>query len=200
MDQDFGLILGTNINSSRVAYSYGYSWENDVVQFDALESFLISLVGTGIEQVSALNEMKSEFDNLSQKLVRWLEIDIALKAKGCGCLFKRAKPLFCTDMQNLPKLREQALKDRLLEIGYTRGPNAVVRVLSSDVRRMAFGKYISMSTYHYFMKVVKQFAPNFTLNYDAFMRFCTIETFRLAAAGGLPGFVSHVSRYGPAFA
>lgn len=91
MDRDYDDVLGLAIDHPQVFYTYGYSWESDIVldfQFNAA----LSLFATTNRRQAIRNEFQAYRERLSQKLRRICALDF----KYIGHeerLFDRLKPM-----------------------------------------------------------------------------------------------------------
>lgn len=92
MDRDFDIHTGNLINHNAVYYTYGYSWENDVWNFDVLEKvFYILCPGCPIE-INVTREIRAWWNQLSLDL-RWpVYADFFLLLRGHSYRGIRGKP------------------------------------------------------------------------------------------------------------
>jgi len=107
LDRDYDCLTGKQLQHKRLAYTYGYSWENDVVQAEVLRNVFHSLVGVGQKQAKAFDDMLVQLTKYSASVARWCEIDISFVSKGNGGIFDRDKPLFCADLDASPPCFER---------------------------------------------------------------------------------------------
>ncbi len=198
MNSDYERIQGVNYHGPRVAWTMGYSWENDVVSSPVLESILSMLVGDGIQGIAARQDLRKRVSRLEQGLQRWTEIDISLCARGRGGVFDREKPLAAIDMSNPPTARQATLSQRLAVAGYQRKPRKVVSVGYGDVVIICFGKLISRALYHSVVASIRS-VVSVRLDYEVFMRLAISETIKAAAAGALPNHWAHIQSQRNAF-
>ncbi|WP_409998039.1 DUF4435 domain-containing protein [Bradyrhizobium sp. SZCCHNRI1001] len=198
LDSDYDRLLGAAISAKRVAYTYGYSWENDVLTSNVVKQVLSCLIGRlqpGSEQA-----LSAELNQLESDIARWCEVDIALRAKKRLSLFNRDKPLSCADMTiKPPRLKHDALKQRLKECGYVRRPKTIVCVSASTSMRIGYGKLISRLVYHTVISLAKQVASSVRLDYETFMKMAISYTFDAAEQGNLRALASHYSNQRHAF-
>ncbi|MCZ8377029.1 MAG: DUF4435 domain-containing protein [Beijerinckiaceae bacterium] len=198
MDSDYDRVLGKQYGGPRVVYTMGYSWENDVMSFPVLENLFQSLAGNGASGTAAFNDFRQRTSLLASWLQRWTEIDISCCARGKLALFDRQRPLSVIDMNDPPKPNHAMLAQRLLTIGYKRGPKRVVAVKPQEVTEVCFGKLISRALFHAFkaaLKIIKVKAPD----YEIFMRLAISETIKGARSGMLPNLFSHLDNQKTAF-
>jgi hypothetical protein len=198
MDSDYERIRGVHYDGPRVAWTMGYSWENDVVSSPVLESILLMLVGSGAPGSEALQDLRERVSRLQQGLQRWTEIDISLCARGRAGLFDREKPLATIDMSNPPTARQAVLSHRLAAAGYKRRPRKVISVGFGDVVIVCFGKLISKALYHSVTTSIGCVAT-MKISYEVFMRLAISETMKAVAAGTLPSHQAHFQSQRSAF-
>lgn len=198
MDSDYHRLIGRAVTFRRSACTFGYSWENDVVQLPVLEGIVTALVGMGPECTNIIEKLRVHIDQLERDLLRWTEIDVSLLVRGRGCLFDRKKPLSAIDMTAPPRLREAALLSRLSAAGYRRRPKRVVEVIKSEVIKICYGKLISKAMYHTFISLISG-VVNEKISYDLFMRLAVREAMVALAGGLLPSFSAHVRQQKIAF-
>jgi len=198
LDSDYDHVLGSALATSRVAYTYGYSWENDVVSPLVIQKILACLIGPVPPKLTA--GLLAALAELENDLAQWCEIDIALQARKKPSIFDRAKPLKCADLNKCPPcLNHAALKQRLTECGYVRRPKCVINVTASTSMRIAFGKMISRFIYHIVMTFAKQMLPNVRLDYTTFMTNAIAHTFSVDQLSQLPDLARHYSAQLAAF-
>lgn len=197
-DSDYDRALGRAVSGGRIAWTMGYSWENDVVRPAVLESIAINLVGSGDDGISIIKDIRKKTSEFERDLQRWTEIDISLCSRGREGIFDRDKPLSAIDMESPPNLRKEGLAGRLISAGYQRKPKKVLSVATSDVTISCFGKLISRALYHTLMKSLKKVA-NIRLDYDLFMRMAISESMKLVVSGNLPIFAHHIHAQKSAF-
>lgn len=190
-DSDYDKISGQAINCSRIAWTLGYSWENDVVNILVLENIVVNLIGNGADGASAIEELRNKFAKFQCDLRPWVEVDISLCSRGKKALFDREKPLSIIDMSSPPAIRAGSLAQRLSDAGYQRKPRKISSVNEADVAAVCFGKLISRSLYHAFVSVISAFLKS-RIDYDLFMRMAISETFRSVRSGLLPDLNSHL--------
>ena len=199
-DQDYDGILNRKHACDRVAYTYGYSWENDVLDMKVLENLFTDIAGSGPRQQQILQDINLELTRFSRQIIRWIEIDVALHASSRGSIFDRRKPLFCIDLGKPPRLRDGALESRLVELGFTRGPRRVCKLRVEESLKICFGKTISNAIFHCFLAHIRKIVKGLRIDYDFFMRLATAETIRCAKAGFLPQYTKHINDQATVFA
>lgn len=198
-DSDYDRRLGTHNPAGRVAWTMGYSWENDVVQSPVLEGLAESILGAGAERDGAITTIRAAVSRFERDLPRWIEIDVSLCARRKAGLFERAKPLSAIDMANPPNLRTADLTAKLANAGYRRKPPALFRVHVGDSLSICFGKLVSRSLYHTFANAIRPYCE-IKLDYELFMRLAIREMVAMEAAGRLPLMSNHVASQRAAFA
>lgn len=170
MDRDYDDMLGLAIDHPQVFYTYGYSWESDVI-LDFQFSAALSLFATTNRRQAIRNEFLAFRELLSQKLRRVCALDfkyIGHEAK----LFDRLKPMsiVATPGNNEPFIRVSALLTSAKAIGsYQTGalPSAIYSGLCGV--RSFFGKVVSRLVFHWFVYRTKRISGSRRVVYEAFM-------------------------------
>lgn len=197
-DSDYDHFVHADRPPRRVARTFGYSWENDVVKLPVLESLITSVIGVGPDGEAVIQELRTKILQMEIDLRRWAEVDISLCMRGRAGIFDRVTPLATIDMSAPPTIRVDALADRLKSAGYRRKPRKIVSVAAADVTNICFGKLISRALYHtcsYFFKKT----TNTRMEYELFMRLSINETMKSVKLGLLPEFRSHIESQQSAF-
>jgi hypothetical protein len=198
-DSDYDRALGRSLPCGRVAYTKGYSWENDVIQTPVLENLISSLIGAGPARTAIVQELRAKVSQLGVDLRRWTEIDVSMSVRGRGCLFDREKPLSAIDMTTPPSIRSHALLQRLAEAGYRRGPKKIISISITEVTEICYGRMLSKALYHTVINLLKK-VISIRIEYEVFMRLAISETIKAMEAGLLPSFSLHVQQQRQAFA
>ena len=199
IDSDYDVHLSQMVPSSRLAHTFGYSWESDVLQRPVLDKILAHLIGPPPTELTT--DIERAIVALRRDALRWCEIDISLRAKAKPCVFDREKPLSVVNLAaELPCLDHARLRRRLTESGYKRAPKRVVTLQEEVVLQVAFGKLISKLLYHLIHKLALTVVHRLRLDYESFMRVAISETFSLFRTGQLPDFAAHITRQRAAFA
>ena len=131
LDRDYDWLRGKHLVHKRLAYTCGYSWENDVVQTDVLRQLFHSFVGVGQKQTRAFDSMLTQINKYSAGIAKWCEIDISFIDKGKAGVFDRDKPLFCADITASPPA---------LRPGFTQGPIIPIRIQAETEKSDRSGK------------------------------------------------------------
>jgi hypothetical protein len=198
LDSDYDHILGGALSFRRIAYTYGYSWENDVISPLVILKILSCVIGPVPTKVA--QALLAALTQLETDIAPWCETDIALRAKKLPSIFSREKPLSCADMNKHPPcLNHISLKTKLKEFGYVRRPKRVVAVTSSTSIRIAYGKLISRLAYHMVWWFAKQCMPNVRMSYSMFMTHAIAHTYSFVGSGQLPELARHYSAQISAF-
>lgn len=170
MDRDYDDIFGVAIDHPQVFYTYGYSWESDVVlDFDF--NAALSLFVTTNRRQAIKNEFHAYRERLSHKLKRVCALDfkyIGHEEK----LFDRLKPMsiIAAPGSHEPFVRIPALLLSAKAIGsYQSGvlPSATYRELCGV--RSFFGKVVSRLVFHWFVYRTKRIGGSRRVVYEAFM-------------------------------
>lgn len=197
-DSDYDRVMCKVPPGNRIAWSFGYSWENDVVSLEVVESLAESFLGVGPERTDVVDKIRLKISCFDRELQRWVEIDASLCHRGHGGVFDREKPLASIDMAAPPSLRLQPLMQRLAAAGYSRKPRRVFEVLPGQSLTVCFGKLVSKAIYHVFRQEIGRYAQ-ISISYELFMRLAITETFRSLRAGGVPNLAQHALSQGAAF-
>jgi hypothetical protein len=200
LDSDYDMILSNRLNYTRVAYTHGYSWENDTISQCILDRLIRMYIGDGTDQRAIIHECISHLQVLYTSMVRWCEVDISLVAQGRPAIFERSKPMSCLDITNgLPLLRELRLSDKLTTLGYKRKPKRKLKLLTADVPHVMFGKLIAKIAFHITVTAVRRVVPDFKLQYDNFMRQAVSLTMEALNNGQITKLSGHHSEQRGAF-
>lgn len=170
MDRDYDDILGTTIDHPQVFYTYGYSWESDIVldfQFNAA----LSLFATTARRQAIRNEFQAYRERLSKNLKRVCALDFKYIGHA-EKLFDRDKPMsiIATPGNCEPFLRISALLTRAKTIGSFQSgilPPVVYREICGV--RSFFGKAVARLVFHWFVYRTKRINGSRKVVYEAFM-------------------------------
>ncbi|WBU53886.1 DUF4435 domain-containing protein [Paracoccus sp. SCSIO 75233] len=170
MDRDYDDMRGISINHPKVFYTYGYSWESDVIA-DFQFAAALSLFATTNRRQIIKNELHVFRNNLSHKLKRVCALDfkyIGHKDK----LFDRLKPMsiISTSANQEPHVKTSALLDKAKKMGsFQTGalPAATYRALCGV--RTFFGKVVSRLIFHWFAYRTKRINGSRKVKYEMFM-------------------------------
>lgn len=174
LDRDYDWHCGRQINSPRVIYSYGYSWESDVVCPIGFERLFFRTVARTTASEELVQKALLHFERFARDLVRWCEVDIALFARHLELVFVRDKPMASLDLGGpFPVLNVTRIRAQLVKIGLSRRPRRFVSVQRTEVMRHVWGKLASRFLYHLFVKVVGN--QGLRMTYDLFMRLMISE-------------------------
>lgn len=170
MDRDYDHLLGLRIDHPQVFYTYGYSWESDVV-LDFQFAAALSLFATTNRRQAIKNEFQTYYEQLSQKLRRLCALDFKYIAHS-EKLFDRHKPMsiIATPGNHEPVVRISALVSNAKAIGsYQSGvlPSAIYRELCGV--RSFFGKVVARLVFHWFVYRTKRINGSRKVVYEAFM-------------------------------
>lgn len=170
MDRDYDDILGLAIDHPKVFYTYGYSWESDVV-LDFQFSAALSLFATTNRRQAIKTEFDAYRERLSQELRRVCALDFKY-IRHAEKLFDRLKPMsiIATPGNHEPSVRISALLSSAKAIGsYQSGvlPSATYRELCGV--RSFFGKVVSRLVFHWFVYRTKRINGSRRVVYEAFM-------------------------------
>jgi hypothetical protein len=170
MDRDYDDMLGLAIDHPQVLYTYGYSWESDVVlDFDFTAA--LSLFATTNRRQAIRNEFNEFRENLSQRLKRVCALDFKY-IRHEEKLFDRLKPMsiIATPGNYEPYLRTSALLSSAKEIGSFQSGDLPEVIYSSLCGvRSFFGKVVSRLVFHWFSYRTRRINGSRRVVYEAFM-------------------------------
>jgi hypothetical protein len=199
MDSDYDEHIGIIVNHPRAAKTMGYSWESDVLSRPVVYQILSHLIGPASAS-RVKRELDEILDRLENHLVKWCEIDIALKARSKPCILSRKKPGSVIDVTCFPPiLNVTVMENRLSEIGYRTRPKAVVKVSSDRVLGTICGKTIGRMIFNITVTIARRFNSRLRIEYDNFMRIAVRETFTMLRAKSLPRLDAHLRQHAGAF-
>jgi Protein of unknown function (DUF4435) len=170
MDRDYDHLLNQIIDHPRVLYTYGYSWESDVVSnFDF--DVAISIFATIADAADARIAYQEYFERQSKRLRRAFALDFKYITHA-EKLFDRGKPLSIVVFggSNPPELRVQPLLQKAKEIGKFQAgvlPEADYRQ-SCGVRQF-YGKTVARMIYHWFVHRTKKLQSKRSIPYEAYI-------------------------------
>ncbi|MEO0411859.1 MAG: DUF4435 domain-containing protein [Pseudomonadota bacterium] len=170
MDRDYDDIRGLAIDHPRVFYTYGYSWESDVI-LDFQFTAALSLFATTNKRKVIENEFHAFRDRLSRKLKRICALDFKYIGHDKK-LFDRLKPMsiIATPGNQEPFVRTKTLLSNAKAIGsFQTGilPAATYHTLCGV--RSFFGKVVSRLVFHWFLYRTKRINLSRRVVYEAFM-------------------------------
>ena len=170
MDRDYDDMLGLAIDHPQVFYTYGYSWESDVV-LDFRFTAALSLFATTTRRQTIRTEFQAYRARLSQELRRVCALDFKYIRHEVK-LFDRHKPMsiIAAPGNHEPSVRISALLCRAKAIGsYQSGvmSSAAYRELCGV--RSFFGKVVSRLVFHWFVFRTKRINGSRKVVYETFM-------------------------------
>ena len=170
MDRDYDDMLGLTIDHPQVFYTYGYSWESDIV-LDFHFTAALSLFATTNRRQAIRNEFQAYRERLSQKLKRVCALDFKYIGQE-EKLFDRLKPMsiIATPGNHEPFVKTSTLLSNAKVIGsYQSGdlPSATYSTLCGV--RSFFGKVVSRLVFHWFVYRTKRINGSRRVAYEAFM-------------------------------
>jgi hypothetical protein len=191
-DRDYDWHCSRKQIDNFIAYTYGYSWESDVVTPATLESLFYSIVPPNASTRELFKIGMQKLANFERDLHQWCETEIALSFKHKGSVFPRPKPLAVVDLKgDWPHLDESKVRANLQALGYRRRPRSPVKLPPNDVLRHCWGKLTAAYAYHLLMVLVQRRDSKIKLSYDMFMRWITTEAFKRIEDGHDAGIASH---------
>lgn len=170
MDRDYDDLRDIMFNDKRVIYSFGYSWENDVIsQIDF--SLVLSLFLT----TANVNIVRDEFDQYFVKQSRELKRVFALDYKYIAHrerLFDRTRPLSIVELggANPPHVKRKALVEKASTLGrFQTGRLPPAEYESACGIRRFFGKTVARMFYQWFVYKTRNLLHRRSIPYEAFL-------------------------------
>jgi hypothetical protein len=199
-DRDFDWHCQRQFVHQLIAYTYGYSWENDATSEIALEGVLFRLFPREATTVAVFTKAKSELNRFKKALKPWCETEITLSSRHKKLVFDRERPLASINMQGgVPRFAPERARRLLSASGYQRRPRCGVKISENEALRHSWGKMVSRYYYQLFLKSVGQISVDFRLNYDSFMRLMIAETFDAMSEGRLADMATYYRTYSTTF-
>lgn len=170
MDRDYDELLEEILDHPRVFYTYGYSWESDVM-LDFQFSPALSLFATTTRRQAMRSDFNEFRDVLSQKLRRICALDFKYIGHE-SMLFNREKPMsiIATPGTQEPFIRTSALLDRAKSLGSFQTaslPEEKYKTLCGV--RSFFGKAVARLVFHWFSYRTKRITGSRKAAYETFM-------------------------------
>lgn len=170
MDRDYGSYHGLPLEDRRVIYTYGYSWENDILlglNAAAVFSIFAAMAnGDKVEQdLSAFLVAVSD----SASNVTHMDIKNALTTKA---LFDRDKPIsiFIGEKNEL-RFNAERIAENFALIEATE-QMADVQEMQYDWMKVFYGKACARFIYQWFVERSQAYSNRSKIPYDAFLRIC----------------------------
>lgn len=170
MDRDYDEWRGLIIDHPQVVYTYGYSWESDVMLYFQFQSALSLFATTTRRQV-----IKDDFDTFRNGLSQGLRRVCALDYKYIGHhekLFDRQSPMsiIAAPSGHEPYVKAVSMLRKAKALGHFQTaqlPAAEYRTLCGV--RSFFGKVVSRLVFHWFVYRTKRIIGSRKAVYEAFM-------------------------------
>ena len=170
MDRDYDHLRGTTIEHPQVIYTFGYSWESDVMlDFDFNRALTLFV------NVGNWRELKVEFDCYRSNQSIVLKRVFALDFKYIGHsqkLFDRCKPMSIIDcgVGNPPCIKVKRLLEQAKKFGrYQTALLPRQTYLETCGLAAFFGKAVSRLFFHWFIFRTSNLASSRKVQYDTFM-------------------------------
>lgn len=170
MDRDYGDFHGHVLENRRVIYTYGYSWENDILTaLDAAVVFGLFAPVSSEDTVSA--DFQSFKSSISVTCSEVTEMDIQ-NAPTSRSLFDREKPvsIFCGVGQDL-NFNVGKLRTAYAAIAADEGLPAIGGH-NHDWLKVFFGKACARIIYQWFVDRSQSYGSRSKVPYGAFLRLC----------------------------
>ena len=186
-DRDYDFQLNRQIRYKHVFYTYGYSWENDVLTPDVLNRIFWTLRNRTEEAERVWSELEAALLQFSKDIARYTEYDLAFVSRGACGLYPRDKPAKALDLAaSPPKLNSQALAVILRNRGFARGPQRKVKI-KREMLRNTYGHLLACYVYHLFGWAIRRGTANKVkmMDFVTFMR-SAIAYFSASICGDCP--------------
>ena len=186
LDRDFDHYRGMQLNDSRVLYSFGYSWENDVLTSGSLDPIYFGFRNRNANSENDFATLVKFHGRFLSAAKRYCEYDLHFVSNGDAGMFPRDAPqsVISQAAGQVPSLNDTRLKALLKLRGYTRGPRPKVKIDFAEIGHVMFGKVLSkfvfLSVRHF-----SQPAGNF-VQYNNFMRLAIVKFADSLAGNALP--------------
>lgn len=170
MDRDYGNYHGLLLESQNVFYTYGYSWENDIIINIPIENVFILFAAT-----NSMDEIIQDFhgflSNISQSASRITHMDISNNLTSVA-LFDRDKPLsiFTGSGQNL-SFNEVAITEKFNQIAED-NTMPDIHENNHDWLRVFYGKACAKLIYQWIVDRSHAYNNRSKVAYDVFLRSC----------------------------
>lgn len=170
MDRDYDHMLGLLIDHPQIFYTYGYSWESDVI-LDFQFTTALSMFATTNRRQAIRNEFHAFRDMLSRKLKRVSALDFKY-IEHKDSLFDREKPMsiVATPGNREPFVRASALLTNAKAMGsFQSGNLPAVDYNNLCGVQTFFGKVVSRLVFHWFVYRTKRINGSRKVVYEGFM-------------------------------
>lgn len=170
MDRDYDDLRNQLIDHPQVFYTYGYSWESDVI-LDFQFTPALSLFATTNRRQAIRTEFAVFRDSLSQKLRRICALDYKYIGHN-GKLFNRQSPMsiIATPGGHEPFVKASTLLSNAKNLGHFQTaplPEEAYNALCGV--RSFFGKVVSRLAFHWFAFRTRRINGSRRVVYEAFM-------------------------------
>lgn len=154
MDADYEHVLGTNIQHPHVIYTWGYSWENDVIDWAELENIAYQIAPVPRGRINFAGAKGDLFDSFGSRAARILILDIRYQSVGLPLKSKsKVTDLVVSAANGLPTLCRTTTVTRLREARQNARP-AHIRFGALDFWRNFHGKTLIHILWEWLHKVV----------------------------------------------
>lgn len=168
-----------------IIYTYGYSWENDVVNLGCVYQLAERLFGAGEIADQIASEVRNDLETLLISMRRLIESDMTLVCKGRVGIFDRSSPLSVVNITTTPPQLDLARVNAILRArGYRRGPRRLRPIADEETRHKLVGKVLSCLVHRVFSSSARLRERRFNTNYQTFMRFLIGELQTAFAGAG----------------
>lgn len=170
LDKDYGDYCDQLIKDRRVIYTYGYSWENDILlglnASSAFSMFAPVINGDDVER-----DLAAFVTSVSDSAVRITCMDIRNVSTSVA-LFDRDKPvsIFVGAGSGL-RFNEELVSEKFMQIAASEAV-ADVQELPDDWIRVFYGKACARFIYQWFVDRSQAHSNRSKIPYDAFLRLC----------------------------
>lgn len=199
-DSDFSDLLGTKEFHSSLAYTYGYSWENDVCTSESITRLFRSYLPADEGTEELIVSLKKQIGQIGKAIGKLCETDLALISHGKAGLFVRSTPIaLFDDCKSSPKVNKTRVRGRLGVLGYKKSPPRKIKVPSGCALRYSCGKTVAGLFYHLFWGYIVKRDASFKISNELFLRQCIAQSISAMSNGELPEMFEHYQAFRATF-
>lgn len=149
LDRDYDGVLDNLIDSPKIIYSYGYSWENDLWRKDTILQVAIKLNHFQIIPQEIIEKVNEIYRLFYAKITRHIRVDITATCNGVSYMPKNSGEELLCIIGKLPYVNVKRLKQLLTSIN------------QSKSRRIVLNKKLTIYPEHdCYGKLVRSFGYN----------------------------------------
>lgn len=160
MDKEFDDILGKQIDSNKILYTYGYSWENDALSKELLKELLEDLTAKSVEDSLIFDPY--------EKFIKELKLSVyadGYQFSKSDSFFPRQGYLRCVncDLKNEPKLKKDEIDSLITQNDLNKSTlYSFGNRNSIDTEKYCYGHLLADFCWHlisYLLKTVYKLKP-----------------------------------------